>query len=122
MKFLDEGLSEYAKMATQGNKSSDLVVLGKFNQDGISYVNVAIRKEAIYFNLENYDELNKAFGSEYMWGINEKFLQQQMQQGKKFFLSHNPFEATGAFAKEVDFLTKNGYTFEEAIDGWAAVK
>lgn len=57
-----------------------------------------------------------------MWNINEQFLQQQMVQGKSFVLTHNPYQATGYFAQEVDFLTRNGYKFVQNGSMWNAIK
>ena len=57
-----------------------------------------------------------------MWNINEQFLQQQMAQSKSFVLTHNPYQATGYFAQEVDFLTRNGYNFVQNGSIWNAIK
>ena len=59
-----------------------------------------------------------------MWRINEGFLNQQWESGKEFVFSHNPWEATGYFEKEVLHLMDLGARdFVEAGDGlWKAVR
>lgn len=97
-------------------------MLGKFNQDGISYVKVAEARGSSYFQLDAWDDVAKTVGEKNMWNINEQFLQQQMVQGKSFVLTHNPYQATSYFAQEVDFLTRNGYKFVQNGSMWNAIK
>ncbi len=106
--------------ATQNHNSIE--VIGKFNADGVSYVEVAKMRGATYFQLENWDDVATIIGEENMWNINELFLKQQMLEGKTFFLSHNPAKATGYFAQEVNFLKSNGYRFIKERSLWRAVK
>lgn len=113
--------TEYAVKATK-NPSSAEVVIGKFNVDGVSYVDVAKRRGSTYFQLDNWDQVVKIVGEDNMWNINELFLKQQLLEGKVFFLSHDPSIATGYFAKEVDFLKSRGYGFIKVGTIWKAIK
>ncbi|MBR5233172.1 MAG: hypothetical protein IKW03_03075 [Clostridia bacterium] len=117
--------SEYARLSTK-NASSDSVVLGKYNNSeiGHSYIDEAIRIEATYFDMDNYDEVAAQSNSDFMWDINKSFLETQHSQGKTFYLTDNPSTATGSYAKEVNWLKQKGYTFEyNSSNGlWKAVK
>ena len=112
----------YAEKATK-NANSTSVMLGKYNQDGISYIEAA-GKEHTYFNLgdKGWNEAVNKVGESNMWEINKKFLEQQLQQGKTFYLSHDPMKASGYFQKEVNFLKDNGFKFIKDGDFWKAVK
>ena len=57
-----------------------------------------------------------------MWKINKKFLEQQLQQRKIFYFSHDSMKASGYFQKEVNFLKDNGFKFIKDGDFWKAVK
>ena len=46
-----------------------------------------------------------------MWEINKKFLEQQLQQRKIFYFSHDPMKASEYFQKEENFLKDNGFKF-----------
>ena len=109
-----------AKGATH-NSTATTVVLGKYNKDGVSYINVAKEKNATYFQLDNWAEIEEIVGNDNMWYINERFLEQQLSQGKNFILSHNPAEADGYFSSEVKFLVEHGYSFIKNGDIWEAI-
>lgn len=113
----------YAKQATK-NMDSPTVVLGKFNQDGISYVDVAQKYEggATYFQLDDWDKIVNIIGEENIWYVNKAFIKQQAEANKTFILSHNPYEATGYFSKEVDLLLEMGYDFVQEGSVWRAYK
>ena len=112
----------YAEKATK-NANSTSVMLGKYNQDGISYIEAA-GKEHTYFNLgdKGWNEALNKVGESNMWEINKKFLERQLQQGKSFYLSHDPMKASGYFQKEVNFLKDNGFKFIKDGEFWKAVK
>lgn len=112
---------EYAKQATWDNNYNKLV-LGKWNQNGISYVKVAQKEKATYFELKNWNEVQNEIGKRKMWQINKAFLEQQIKQGKTIYLSHDPNKADGYFKKEVQYLKKQGYSFIPEGDMWKAVK
>ena len=93
MKLAEKCNERYASQATK-NPLSNEVVLGRYNLNGVSYINVAKNRGATYFQLDNWDDVAKVVGNRNMWSINEKFLDQQWSAGKDFLLSHNPWEAT----------------------------
>ncbi|MCI8541609.1 MAG: LysM peptidoglycan-binding domain-containing protein [Erysipelotrichaceae bacterium] len=117
------------KIEATHNPKSSVVVLGKFDQDGVRYGDVADTYNATYFQLEphRWDEGVKMLGEEGMWDVNEMFLEEQYGQGKTFLLSHNPKTATGAFLREVQWLYDKGYHFIQILEDkgvklWKAVK
>ena len=112
----------YAEKATQNNDKTT-VMLGKYNQDGVSYIKAAGNKHT-YFDLgdKGWNEALNKVGESNMWEINKKFLEQQLQQGKSFYLSHDPMKASGYFQKEVNFLKDNGFKFIKDGEFWKAVK
>jgi hypothetical protein len=83
------------------NPSSNVVVLGKTFEDGVSYTKVAAHYRATYFKLEYWRELTKTLNGEQLWKINKAFLEQQIRQGKQIIVSHDPAIATGFFKQEV---------------------
>jgi hypothetical protein len=113
--------AKYAKQATKNSNSIE-VVLGKFNQDGVSYVKVAQERGATYFELDNWDSIVKEVGESNIWNINKAFLQQQASAGKNFILSHDPAKATGYYEKEINALKEMGYKFVQKGSIWRAQK
>lgn len=118
---LKEAIKNYAKRATKNPNSSE-VVLGKFNQDNISYIEVAQKRNATYFQLDDWDNVANTIGENNIWKVNELFIQAQLLKSKNFILSHNPFLATGYYKKEIEYLTKQGYQFTQNGDIWKALK
>jgi len=118
---LDELIQKYAIQATN-NPNSSKIVLGKTNEGGVGYIQVAKDKNATYFNLDNWDHLAKNMTRDEMWEINKTFLIQQLAKGKEILFSHNPNTATGAFLREVEFLKKRGFSFKKIDGTWKAVK
>lgn len=118
-------VGEYAAEATK-NPTSEQVVLGKYNSEfnGESYIDMAIKFDATYFDMDNYDEVASMTDSSFMWSINEEFLKKQDAQGKQFLLVDDPYYATGAYGNEVAWLQNHGYTFEfdAGTSVWKAVK
>lgn len=114
-------ISFYTRKATK-NSGSPEVVLGKYSQDNVSYVEVAIKRNATYFQLDNWDDVVKKIGENKIWKINEQFIFDQLAQNKKIILSHNPFSATGYYQKEIECLIKRGYCFLQDGDVWIAIK
>ncbi|SCC34190.1 RHS repeat-associated core domain-containing protein, partial [Gilliamella intestini] len=113
--------SDFAIQATN-NARSNKIMLGKYNENGISYVEEAINEKATYFQLENWSEIAAKLGEENMWKINEAFLEQQVALNKTILLSHNPYTATGYFSQEVNFLIKLNYYFVKEKNYWRAIK
>lgn len=120
-KITDNLYYNYANQATK-NPYSKEVVLGKYNQGGVSYTRVAEQRGATYFQLDNWDNVVKEVGENNIWRINESFIRQQASAGKSFILSHDPAQATGYFAKEVKLLRDMGYSFVRDGSVWRAVK
>ncbi len=112
---------DLAKLSTK-NPESPVVVLGKFMQDGVSYLQVAKQSKSSYFLADNWDRLAGSMTRDEMWKINRSFLLQQVQEGKRFTLSHDPASATGAFLKEVEFLRDQGYRFIKDGNVWRATR
>jgi len=100
---LDSLLSEATK-----NPNANNVVLGKYSRTGISYNTTAERRGATYFQLDNWDDLLKIMVKDDLWQINRKFLDQQWNAGKMIYLSHDPWDATGSFEKELLYLIDLG--------------
>ena len=115
--------NNYPEIHCLNNLKERFLMLGKYNQDGISYIKAAGNKHA-YFDLgdKGWNEALNKVGESNMWEINKKFLKQQLQQGKIFYLSHDPMKASGYFQKEVNFLKDNGFKFIKDGDFWKAVK
>ena len=67
----------YAEKATQ-NSDKTTVMLGKYNQDGVSYIKAAGNKHT-YFDLgdKGWNEALNKVGESNIWEINKKFLEQQ---------------------------------------------
>ena len=99
--------ANFAKQATKNVDSAE-VVLGKFYQNGTSYVDVAKNRGATYFELDDWNKVSSRIGNENMWNINKEFLDQQWNAGKDFYFSHNPWEATGYLQQEVLHLIDLG--------------
>ncbi|MEO5913970.1 MAG: RHS repeat-associated core domain-containing protein [Luteolibacter sp.] len=118
----DAGFFENVAQKATRNPQSSKLVLGKYIQDGKSYVKVAAHYKATYFKVENWGEVTRGLSQHEIWNINETFLRQQIQQGKQIILSHDPATATGFFALEVDFLEQMSYKFVEDNWVWKAVR
>ena len=125
-KFTGEGIEALAKAATK-NGSKTKVMLGKWD-NGLpsSYVTRA-GDEYAYFQLDEWDDLlNVVDGSDdEIWKINKHFLDEQDNLGKSFYFSHNPYDATGYFKDEIDYLKNslNVKSFTQVGDNlWKANK
>lgn len=95
------------------NPSSDQVMLGKYYDENDNYVDMAESYDMTYFSMDDEDwETLSAQGDDAVWEVNKRFLELQHLAGKTFYMSHNPYSATGYFAREVEWLQNKGYTFE----------
>ncbi len=115
---------DYARLATQNEYMSlfenDEVVLGSYDGPGNagSYDQVAQNRGATYFYLENWDAVNAAHGRDFMWQINEAFLEQQRTAGKDFIFSHDPLNPTGkSYPNEINYITTFYVGFEPIAGG-----
>jgi hypothetical protein len=115
--------SEYVLKATK-NADSSIVMLGKYSQDGVSYLTKADDFKATYFHLDDWDNIARSVGNDNMWEINRQFLNQQWAAGKDFYFSHNPWEATATFQLEVLHLIDLGVKdFVQVGEGlWKAIR
>jgi hypothetical protein len=85
-------------------------VLGKANTDGISYVDVALKNNSTYFSLNDsiWKYLNEKYGENFMWLVNQRFIEQQAAKKVIFNFSHDiTLYKYGYYAKEIDFLFNN---------------
>ena len=91
--ILPELASRYAISSTKNPKALE-VVLGKFEPgiNATSYEQVAQSRGATYFDMDNWNLVNKAVGGskEEIWKINKAFLDQQVKAGKTFTFTVNP--------------------------------
>ena len=106
----------WAKLSTNVGINENLVVLGKYDVGGeTSYLSVAKKMNATYFNNPYYDDLEKVItkmDDDAMWKINEEFLKSQTQAGKTIIFSHNPHDLANtiykdeltSFGKEIKYL------------------
>jgi RHS repeat-associated protein len=118
-------LGTYASLARAAtiNPTATEVILGKYNQGGVSYVKVAAERRATFFQIDNWEKTVESVGGEKnIWNINKEFLKQQDQAGKAFVLSHEPSQATGYFKQEVEQLGEMGYRFVQDGALWRGVK
>ncbi len=113
--------SNITKQATI-NANSKEVVLGKYSEGGVSYVKVAQERGAPYFQIDNWDDVVTKVGEKNIWSINETFIQQQANANKTLILSHDPTQATGYYANEVNLLKGMGYSFIQEGSVWRAFK
>jgi filamentous hemagglutinin len=110
---------EAAKTSTHNPNSSE-VVLGKYiPQDPNSYEVVAQHRNATYFAMPDWDEVQGLIGADKMWAINQAFLDQQIARGKTFVFTSDPRilaaqQPSAYLSREFKHLTENGYriTFE----------
>ncbi len=114
-KFPASYFDDIARLGTR-NPNSPVVVLGKSFEGGKKYINVAAHYKASYLKARDWRKLMQKLNSDELWKINKAFLQQQIQDGKQFILSHDPSTASGFFLKEVSYLEQLGFTFIK--DGW----
>ena len=114
----------YEKFANEGthNNDSNTFVLGKYNTSGTSYDSYAADNGYTYFSLKKWNQVSKAVGNQNMWNINLKFIKNQISMGKNIICTHDPSTATGYYAKEIAYLSKEGYTFVKEGDVWRAIK
>lgn len=116
-------VEEYVSESTH-NKSSDYVIIGKNTGDPeTDYTSLGDEYNMTYFELDNESE-NALKESDELWDAYERFLEDQDFKGKTFMLSSNPYNATGTFGRQVEWLESRGYTFEfdPATGMWKAVR
>lgn len=82
----------------------------------------AENRNATYFHLDDWADLSRDMTRDEMWEINVVFLNNQIEQGKRINLSHDPSKATGAFYNEVELLIDSGFRFIKDGEVWRAVR
>ena len=94
------------------NPTSTTTYIGKYYKGSSnSYEAVAKANNGNYFNIDNYDELLKKYGSDAMEEINRNFIVTKYNAGNNIIATTNPYgQTTGAFAKEIKLLEELGGT------------
>lgn len=80
---------------------------------------------AQYFQLDNWEELQKKYIDDEIWKINRKFLDIQIGSGRKIYLSHIPnyyIKEDSFYARELKYLLEHGYRFIDEGGIWRAVQ
>ncbi len=119
----------WAKLSTNVGINENLVVLGKYDGGGeTSYLSVAKKMNATYFNNPYYDDLEKVItkiDDDAMWKINEEFLSSQTQAGKTIIFSHSPYDSSythlngkpTSFGREIDYLQNSAnYKISDVVN------
>src|SRR5690606_4795213 len=133
--FLDESgsagiqnaaLRKLAAAATR-NSGAAKVKVGKFVEGRASSSERRAGEAYTFFELDHYREIREIVGDDKMWDVNLQFIDDAISAGKKFFFSHNPADKanlTGAFKKEVDYLSSKGYDQYKQVGEnlWEATK
>lgn len=105
---------EYAQDALK-NPGNPQIILGENSKS------LAELYHTSYFELDNYDEILSRTDADFMREIREKFLQQQLDQGKEFLFSEDPNTATGDVGEAASWLLSHGYHFVlDATGLWRA--
>ena len=114
VKFTDNTVIRLAPNATKyiENIEPNKVMLGKeFFEETIPYYQRASDEGYKYFRFSD-EEWNGLLnivnqGSEEMWKINKKFIDDAVRQSNQIYLSHNPFDpnvVTRTYKRELDYL------------------
>ncbi|MGT2950289.1 hypothetical protein BU202_01925 [Streptococcus cuniculi] len=122
---MDEEAEQIAFSAIKGKNSSEPIVLGKYDDGGpTAYSTIAKESGSQYFELDHWDDLASQYSNDKIWKINEKFLDIQTSSGREIYLSHDPNIDWGQsfYAKELQYLVDNGFTFSKKGDLWRAVR
>ena len=129
-RFTEKQLNDFVTFSTK-QSSLPKVMLGKYDNGSASGYIAKAGNSHTYFDMGNkWDEAkNLVIGgsnnwADEMWEINKKFLKDQKNQGKEFWLSHDPFSPGNDefFAREVNWLIDNNVQNFQQIGGlWKAV-
>lgn len=97
--------------SADNNPASNTTYIGKYYKDSPnSYEKIAQANNGNYFNLDNYDYLVKKYGPDAMEEVNKNFIITKFDVGNNIISTTNPYNATGAFAKEIQWLKEMGGT------------
>jgi|GEM_PF-1470543 len=112
VKFTEATVQELATAATRnGDKAK--VMLGKLNWSGTSSYIDRAGSEYKYFNINDWEGISDLVedNSEEIFRINRQFIENAIQAGNTFYLSHNPFDPlvrTGYYKMELDYIEDIG--------------
>lgn len=117
--MLNRMFGQIAEASTHNSVASE-VILGKYIAASTSsYEQVAISKNATYFDVKVWNAIEGMLTTSQMWGINKAFLDQQIKQGKTFVFTSDPILAKqdSYMGMEYKYLSDQGYKFTESAGG-----
>jgi len=111
------------------NMNADSLVLGKYTSDGNSYIDVAHRRDATYFDMghEGWADVQRRYrlnDAQMFEFFNKPALDDAVADGKTIRFSHDPRDYNpSALYDEWDYLKNHhGFSYlKEDGDGWVAV-
>lgn len=118
---------------TTHNADSDTALLGYFEFESVtSYEQIAHANGYTYFDAGNrgWEAITKV-DPELPYKVNDEFLLKQIQEGKDFVLTSDPFLAREladtkkigiSYANEIELLDRHGYKIEKFGNFWRAYK
>ncbi|MDR1615866.1 MAG: hypothetical protein LBR98_02495 [Syntrophomonadaceae bacterium] len=115
----DSKAKEIATKSIKGNDDPKRAMLGKYYEnEPASYDSKARKHNSQYFEMDQaeFNKLKDIYGDDGIWKINEKFLDIQIESGRKIYLSTNPedFINTDKFyGKELRYLQDHGFSFKK---------
>ncbi len=113
------------------NEGSDTLVLGRWANDDSSYIKVAERDGAMYFDMgDDWNRAQEEFGikrrEEMFDFFNRPALDEAIQRDMNIRFSHDPLQdptLRGSYLEmERNYLVEHGYTIVEDTNGWSAVR
>ncbi|MBF0777067.1 hypothetical protein IR108_09990 [Streptococcus sp. 19428wD3_AN2] len=131
-KYTEDDIARLTELTTH-NAEADTALLGYFEPNSVnSYEQIAHANGWTYFDAGN-DGWNAIWkvDNELAYKVNDEFLLKQIQEGKNFILTSDPYKAreiadlTGkgfSYANEIDILANNGYKVENFGNIWRAYK
>ena len=81
------------------NVNLNNIIVKYYKESSNSYEAVAKANNGNYFNIDNYDELLKKYGSDAMEEINRNFIVTKYNAGNNIIATTNPNNPTGALQK-----------------------
>ncbi|HEL1182521.1 TPA: hypothetical protein TVK19_001188 [Streptococcus equi subsp. zooepidemicus] len=119
---------------TTHNAKSQTALLGYYEANSVtSYEQIAHQNKLTYFDAgsDGWNAMSRV-DSKLAYKVNDEFLLRQIQEGKDFILSSNPYKARQyfidsmgkgeSFMNEMNFLRDSGYKFEKYGKFWRAYK
>ncbi|HEL0754062.1 TPA: hypothetical protein TU142_000233 [Streptococcus equi subsp. zooepidemicus] len=118
---------------TTHNAKSQTALLGYYEANSVtSYEQIAHQNKLTYFDAgsDGWNAMSRV-DSKLAYKVNDEFLLRQIQEGKDFVLTADPYNARYladtkkigiSYANEIDLLDKSGYKLEEFGNYWRAYK